>query len=133
MARRYRDPASEFEKYKNWLKNLKRASQTRIVLCQKKPDADLLKSLGISNTAWLQLPQYKTVEALSESGRECILLFNVNKRSNELCERTRALLEEHGVKVSTRFRKLLLSTELAEVSNLKKYIAAHLVETKREI
>jgi len=124
---------TELEKFISWIKHLRNASEDRIVLVQHKQDMEKLLELGVKNIVYLTEPHYKAVEQIAEKGKECVLLFNVDKRSDELCERIRAELMENGVKVNTRFRKLLLTTELREIRGILTYLKKHLVlEKERE-
>ncbi len=124
---------TELEKFISWIKHLRNASRDRIILVQQKQDMKKLMELGVKNIIYLTEPRYKVVEQIAAKGKECVLLFNVNKRSDELCERTRAELMENGVKVNTRFRKLLLTTKLKEIKGILTYLKKHIVlEKERE-
>ncbi len=123
----------ELDKFISWIQHLRNASNDRIVLVQHKPDMEKLLELGVKNIIYLTEPHYKVIEQIAAEEKECILLFNVDKHSDELCERTRAQLMENGVKVNTRFRKLLLTTELREIRGILTYLKKHLVlEKERE-
>jgi len=133
MPRRNFAIAGSHEKYGNWIRALRNASKERIVLCEKKQDAEALARCGVAHTTWMHLPEYQTLEAIQAAGIECILLFNTNKNSNHKCEVIKSQLQELGVKVNTRFRKLLLASELRDVSNIQKYMQKYQVEERKDL
>ncbi|RLE38853.1 hypothetical protein DRJ17_02760 [Candidatus Woesearchaeota archaeon] len=108
--------------FRDWVDHLRNASKDKIILVQYKTDKDELEQLGIKNILYLTKPEYKVIEQIASTSKECILLFNVNDKSNELCQKIRAKLEENGVKVNTRFRKLMFTTDMREIRGLIKYI-----------
>jgi 5S rRNA maturation endonuclease (ribonuclease M5) len=123
---------SELDKYISWIEHLRNASKEKIILVEHKQDKDELERLSMENVIYLTEPYYKIVEEIAASGKECVLLFGHNKNSSELCERIKAMLQENGVEVNTRFRKLLLSSELREVRGLLNYLAKHVVLDKQK-
>ena len=118
--------------YPNWLDNLRRASEFATVFVQHKHDADVLKSLDIKNVYYYQEPEFKIIEAIVEMGKECILLFDVNRPSNELCERMKSELEQRGVKVNPRFRKVLFTAQFKELGGLLKFLHTHVADSPRK-
>lgn len=120
------------DKMMDWLSHLRKASADRIVLVQNKADADKLSELGVRNLVFYAEPEFKLIERIAESGKECILLFDTDRPSNERAERLRSLLQEHGVKVNTRFRKVLFSTELKDVAGITAYLKKHVCTSERQ-
>ena len=118
------------DKILNWLRTLKNASKTRVVLVEHKSDADMLADLGIKNILWYLEPEYKLIDQLV--GKECILLFDVDRKSNSKCEKVKAVLEQNGIKVTTRFRKMLFTTEFKEVGGILAYLNKHIDTTPRK-
>ena len=133
MPRKNYATASEHDKWVNWISALRSASRHRIVLCEKRQDAVALARFGVSHCTWLRVPEYEELEAIAMSRAECILLLNVNKHADHKCEQLRAELEELGVKVNTRFRKILFTTHAKEVSAIQTYLQKHVYEERKDL
>ena len=74
-------PAGEcpIDKYQDWIEHLANASEERIVLVQHKSDSEVLKSLGVKNVFFYREPEFDCLQEIIDSGRECILLFDVSR------------------------------------------------------
>jgi hypothetical protein len=64
--------------------------------------------------------------------RECILLFDATHAGNVACERVKSDLQNMGVRVNTRFRKLLFVSANKEVGGLLKFLHAQVMGTERK-
>ncbi|MEM4282587.1 MAG: hypothetical protein QXU88_01155 [Candidatus Woesearchaeota archaeon] len=122
----------EIHKFTEWLQHLANASRDRIVLVQHKSDADILSSLQIKNVYFYTKPEFGLLSKIIESGKECILIFDVNKNSNKLAERIKSELQQRGVKVNTRFRKILFTSKFKELSGILTYLHEQVAETPRK-
>ena len=122
------------DKLQNWLKTLTNASKDRIVIVEHKRDAERISFLGVKNVNWYRSrePEYKMVERLQKANKECILLFDTDRPSNSKCEKLKALLQQNGVKVNTRFRKVIFTSEFNELSGLISYLKKQINITPRK-
>ncbi|MBI4451512.1 hypothetical protein HY642_06055 [Candidatus Woesearchaeota archaeon] len=118
--------------YVSWLRNLRSAARTRIVLVQHKKEADVLKGFGVRRVVWYSEPEWKFVYALQKAQRECIVLFDVDRKSNEVCERLQSTLRQAGVRLNTRFRKVLFTSKSKELSGLLKYLHKTVFDSERK-
>lgn len=129
-----RTKGNQAEKIQEWIKHLANASKSRVVLVEHKKDADVLSCLGVSHVYWYvnKEPAYKLLDRIGQA--ECILLFDVDRKSNAKCEKIKALLQEHGYVVNTRFRKFLFTIELKELGGLLTYMNENLsLSLKKDI
>ena len=128
-----RRSGTAIDRYADWLKHVKNASRTRIVLVEHKKDKDVLESLGVKNVEYFKSsPEYALIEKIAESQKECILLFDADRPSNKQCERIKSELEQHGVKVSTRFRKILFTGKAKEIGGFLKFLHERVADTPRK-
>ncbi len=126
-----RTKGNQPDKLHDWLQHLTNASKNCCVLVQHKHDADVLSSLGVNNVIWHAdgEPDYNVLDRIGD--KECILLFDADRPSNERCERIKQVLEENGIKTNTRFRKVLFTTEFKEVGAILAYFDNHIATTSR--
>ena len=124
--------APSLDKINNWIKVLRRASVTRTLLVQHKRDADVLRSLHVQNIYYEQEPEFKVIEALVDLGKECILLYDANRAGNTACARMRSKLEHRGVKINTRMRKILFTTNIKELGGFLRYLHESILSTPRK-
>ncbi len=130
-----RQKEGEFDKFINWIEHLKNASnEGKLILVQGKRDKDKLAGFGIKSNAieFFTKPEERFIEKITDLGKECILLFNVDKSSEKLAERVKTELRQQGVKVNTRFRKFLYVMEVKEVRALLPYLEKHLATSWRD-
>ncbi|MDP4012614.1 MAG: toprim domain-containing protein [Candidatus Nanoarchaeia archaeon] len=125
---------AELDKFKNWVENLKNASENHIILVEGKSDKEALASFGIKSSAivYLKGPLYSVVESIAKKSKECILLMDLDAEGRKLQERLLTDLQANGVKVNTRFTKLLYTTKIRNIEAIPKYIEKHLTITPRK-
>ncbi len=129
-----RTKGNQSEKLQDWVHHLINASKDCIVLVEHKHDADALSDVGVQDVMWHdeREPGYKLLDRIGD--KQCILLFDVDRPSNEKCERLKQLLEENGIKTNTRFRKMLFTTEFKEVGGIRHYFNKHVsVSSRKEV
>ena len=125
--------SSELDMLSSWLKKLRTAAKTRIVLTGNKRAAEKLKFLGVPNTyPATQFTEYKLIDLLEEFNRETIILFDTHAAANKRCERFIELLRQHKLKVNTRFRKALFTTEMRTVAGITTYLKKHVNTSQRK-
>jgi len=125
MARRanpQRRGTRNIEVYNNWIKTLANASKTRCVVVQNSKAKDVLKNLGVKNVHCWHGKEYVMIEKLCKMDKEVLLIFDTDRNSNAKCQKIRYLMERDGLKVSTRFRKLIFASQLKTVNGLVKFI-----------
>ena len=133
MARKTRPAGdSPIDKYKSWTNHLINASRQRIVLVDKKKDKDFLDDYGVHHVYWVKKPFFKAVDEIISEKKDCILLFSVSKKGNEFAEKFKTLLEQNGVKVSSRYRKFLFTEDANDICSLFKKMM-HKIGTPREL
>lgn len=132
--RRKKGADVELDKFKNWVENLKSASETKTILVEGKSDKEALASFGIKNSSILYLkePLYQVVESVAKKSKECVLLMDLDAEGRKLQERLLTDLQANGVKVNTRFTKLLYTTKVRNIEAIPKYIERHLAQTPRK-
>ncbi len=122
MSRKSFTSVGSLDKYLNWLKVLKNASKKHLIVCQTKRDRDVMKSFGCKNVVYPLKPEIDFVDFISAADKPVILLYNIGPANNKKCEKMCSLLQQNGVKVNTRFRKLLFSQNTQSVSAVFKAI-----------
>ena len=77
------------------------------MLVQHKKERDLLLGLGVHNVYYYQEPVFKLVDGLKATEKECILLFDVDRKSNEKFKELAGLLKflHEQVALSKRYHE----------------------------
>lgn len=123
---------SELDKFHSWIENLKNASETKVILVEGKNDKKALESFEIKNVYSLRGALFQTVEKIASLGKECILLVDLDAEGRKLHARLLTDLQANGVKVNTKFRKLLFATKIRTIEAIPKHIERHLTLTPRK-
>ncbi len=125
---------NELDKFKNWLNNLKKASQKEIVLVDCKSDKDELESFAVENVVLLDKENpYKTLDHIAGSGKKCILLTDLNQKGRKLTQQLEAEFEDRGIKFNPGFRKLLFTTKIRTVSAVRRYLHREISTRRKDI
>ena len=135
MARRaipQRRGQRNIEVYNNWIKNLAHASKSRCVVVQSKRAKDVLKSLAVKNVHCWHGEEYQMIDKLCKIGKEVLLIFDTDRNSNAKCQKVRYLMEREGIKVSTRFRKLIFTSQSKTLGGFLKFIHEQVATTPRK-
>ena len=122
MPRNITSKVGRIDKLVHWMDHVRKASKKCMVVAQHKKDRDFLKSLGCKNVVYYKEPEVDFIQSLVDTEKECILLFNGDRPSNKKCQRIRSELEQQGVKVNTRFRKIIFTEKTKSFSGLLKYV-----------
>jgi 5S rRNA maturation endonuclease (ribonuclease M5) len=122
MPRNITSKVGELDKLVHWMQHVKNASKKCMVVTQHKKDRDVLKSLGCKNVVYPKEPEADFILSLVDREKECILLFDADRQSNSKCQKLRAKLEQQGLKVNTRFRKILFTEKSKTMSGILKYV-----------
>jgi len=124
MPRILSSKVGRIDKLIHWMQHVKHASKKCMVVVQHKKARDFLKSFGCKNVVYPIKPESDFIQKLIDKEKECILLFDGDRNSNSKCQKLRAKLESQGVKVNTRFRKIIFTEKTKTFSGLLKYIHA---------
>lgn len=133
-ARRKKGVDVELDKFINWVKNLKSAAESKVILVEGLSDKDALASFGIKRSSIITLrePLYKVVESIAKKAKECVLMMDLDAAGRKLQERLLTDLQANGVKVNTRFIKFLYGTRVRNIEAIPRYIERHLAQTPRK-
>lgn len=132
MGKKQNPGVTELDKFHNWIESLKNASKTKTILVEGKKDQRALESFKIKNILTLREPLFQVVENIADSGKECILLMDLDAEGRKLHAKLLSELQANGVKVNTRFRKLLFATRIRNIEAIPRYIERHLTITLRK-
>jgi len=112
------------EELREWTEDLREASKKKIILVEGMKDKRALEEFGVGNIIILKgRALFKVVEEVIESGKECIILFDLDKKGKELFGRVNSRLQHFGVKVDNSFREFLFkNTKLRQVEGLVSYL-----------
>ncbi len=91
----------------------------------------VLKNLGVKNVHCWHGEEFKMIDKLCTLNKEVLLIFDTDRNSNAKCQKIRYLMEREGLKVSTRFRKLIFASQLKTVNGILKFIREQVVMTPR--
>ncbi len=122
MPRNITSKVGELDKLVHWMQHVQKASKKCMVVAQNKKERDVLKSLGCKNVVYPTQPDTDFVQRLVDSEKECILLFDGDRKSNSKCQKLRGVLEQQGVKVNTRFRKIIFTEKTKSFAGILKYV-----------
>ena len=127
-----KQPESELDRFHSWIENLKDASETKVILVEGKNDKKALESFKINNVYSLRGALFQTVEKIASLGKDCILLMDLDAEGRKLHAKLLTDLQKNGVKVNTRFRKLLFATKIRTIEAIPKYIERQSAITPRK-
>jgi 5S rRNA maturation endonuclease (ribonuclease M5) len=106
-----------------WIKKLKTDSKEKIILVEGMKDRKTLELLGVSNIITLKKPLYAIIEDIADSGKECIILLDLDKAGKKWYGKIAPKLKEMGVKIDNRYREFLFTTPLRQIEGLTHYLA----------
>ncbi len=112
------------EELKKWIEDLRKASKEKIILVEGIKDKKALEEFGVENIAILKgRALFEVVEGVVESGKGCIILFDLDKKGKQLFGRVNSRLQHFGVKVDNSFREFLFkNTKLRQIEGLVSYL-----------
>ncbi len=144
MGRRVRprkNRASQLiDNFSDWLDHLRHASVIYPVVVEHDREKHELESFDVQNIVVLHEPEDKIIRSLHRMIEirklkpTVILMMDVNRKGEKQYHRIKALVENHGLKVNGRFRKFLYTTEIKELSGLRRYLEKHVtLSIRRDI
>lgn len=95
-----------------------------LVIVEGKKDKAALQKFGISNIVELsRKPLFSIVEEISNSGKECVILTDLDKKGKEIYGRLNSDLQKHGVRVNNKFREFLFRhTKVRQIEGIYGYL-----------
>ncbi len=95
-----------------------------LVIVEGKKDRIALNKLGITNIIELsKKPLFQIVEEVSNSGDECVILTDLDRKGRELYGKLNSDLQKHGVKVDNKLREFLFkNTKLRQIEGVDCYL-----------
>ena len=106
------------QEFEEELEKLKESSKEKIVVVEGIKDKKALEKLGVKNIVILRKPLYLVVEHIEKSGKECILLLDLDKTGKRLYSILNHQLNQFGVKIDNRFREFLFKTKLRQIEGI---------------
>jgi len=117
--------------YVDWISHIRRASRDCAIVVSHKAEADILRQFRVQHVYYVQEPYFRFIDTLVKLNKECILLFDATHRGNVECERVKSDLLQHGIKVNTRFRKMLFTSANKELGGFLTFIHKHVAISPR--
>ena len=109
----------EFEEF---LDKLRQSSEGKMVLVEGMKDKKALESLGVKNIMTLKKPLYAVIEDIVSSGKECIILTDLDKQGKKIYAQISSKLKQFGVKIDDSFRNFLFKTKLRQIEGIVSYL-----------
>jgi len=91
------------------------------IIVEGRNDKKALQELGLENIFTLNLPLFKIVERIS--GKEVVILTDLDKKGKQLYRRIQHDCIHHGIKINNNLRHFLFrETQLAHIEGLPTYL-----------
>ena len=110
------------DKIVHWMDHLRKASKKFTIVCQHKKDRDFLKSFKCKNVVYPLEPVEDFIDIVVSMERPVILLYDGDRNSNSKYMKIKSLLQQHGVKINSGFRKIIFTQKARTFSGLLKYL-----------
>lgn len=94
-----------------------------IVIVEGKKDRAALNKFSIINIVELtKKPLFRVVEEVADSGKECVILTDLDKKGKQIYRKLNSDLQRHGVKINSKFREFLFkNTKLRQIEGMDTY------------
>ena len=123
---------SELDKFRQWIEHLRIKSKEIPVVVESEREKRVLETLKISNIHILSAPLENFAEEFAKNNKECILLFDTDKRGQELYTKVKAELEQQHIKIDQRFEQFIFHIPLKRIEGIFTYFHKHLIDTPRK-
>jgi len=124
---------SELDKFRQLIQHLRIKSKEIPVIVESEREKRVLTNLKIKNIICISKPLSDFAELIAKKAKECVLLFDVDKRGRDLYAEVKLELEQQGVKIDQRFHQFIIHTKLKRIEGIPNYIEKHLMDTPRKI
>ncbi len=109
MPRRSYSTIGDVDKLVHWMDHIRKASKKFTIVCQNKKVRDVLRSLKCKNIVYPLEPVEDFVDMVASYERPVILLYDGDRHSNTKYMKMKSLLQQHGVKINSGFRKIIFT------------------------
>jgi len=123
MPRRSYSTIGEVDKLVHWMDHIRKASKKFTIVCQNKKVRDVLRSLECRNIVYPLEPVEDFVDMVASYERPVILLYDGDRNSNAKYMKMKSLLQQHGVKINSGFRKIIFAQKSRTFGGLLKDLA----------
>jgi hypothetical protein len=123
-ARRNYSVIGDVDKLVHWMDHIRKASRKFTIVCQTKKARDVLRALKCKNVVYPLEPVEDFVDMVASYGRSAILLYDGDRNSNAKYMKIKTLLQQHGVKINSGFRKIIFAQKSRSFSALLKDLSA---------
>jgi len=124
---------SELDKFRQLIQHLRIKSKEIPVIVESEREKKVLQGLEIKNIICASKPLYDFAEKIAKKTKECIMLFDSDKRGQDLYAEVKSELELQGVKIDQRFQQFIFHTQIKRIEGIPRYIEKHLMDTPRKI
>ncbi|MBW2966765.1 hypothetical protein KY342_06700 [Candidatus Woesearchaeota archaeon] len=124
---------SELDKFRQWTEHLRIKSKEIPIIVETEKEKKVLKGLKVKNIICISKPFYDFAEKIAKKNKEVVLLFDTDKRGQDLYTEIKSELEQQGIKIDQRFEQFIFHTKLKKIQGIPNYIEKHLMDTPRKI
>ncbi len=124
MPRKSYSTIGGVDKLIHWMDHIRKASKKFTIVCQNKKTRDVLRSLKCKNVVYPLEPVEDFVDMIASYERPAILLYDGDRNSNSKYMKIKSLLQQHGVKINSGFRKIIFAQKSRSFSGLLKDLSS---------
>ncbi len=110
------------EDFDKFIDELREDSKEKIIVVEGKKDKSALEAFGIKHIIVLRKPMYMIVEHIADSGKECVILTDLDREGKELYGKLAGSLKQFGVKIDDRYREFLFKTSIRQIEGIFRHI-----------
>ena len=103
---------------KNWMDELRKASQEAVVLVEGKRDREALQNYGVRNVYTLEGKRFTDLPDLVEGFEKVILLFDLDSHGERINKKVKSILSKQGYILIESFREELRSMGISYVEEI---------------
>ncbi len=124
---------SELDKFRQLIQHLRIKSKEIPIVVESEREKRVLTGMKIKNIICISKPLSDFAEKIAKKTKECIMLFDADKRGQDLYSEVKSELELQGVKIDQRFQQFIFHMPLKRIEGIPRYIEKHLMDTPRKI
>ena len=110
------------KEFQEELNILKKESKRKVIVVEGPKDKKALEKYGVKNIVCLRKPLYLVAEYIEKTGKECILLLDLDKAGKRLYGILNHDLNQFGVHIDNRFRDFLFTTKVRQIEGITRYL-----------
>jgi len=105
--------------FKEWIKELREASRSAVVLVEGKKDEEALKKFFVKNVMTLAGKRFSDLpDLLEKRSRKVILLFDLDEGGEKILSKVKEVLQEQGFETEEKFREALKDLRIIHIEDL---------------